>query len=57
MEKLMPLADLRAGYDSLHRELENEPSKYAYVAEVAANDINDSLPEHSAPPAIEEAAE
>jgi hypothetical protein len=26
MEKLMPLIDLRAGYDSLHVQLEHEPS-------------------------------
>ena len=25
----MPLEDLRAGYDALHRELEGAPSKYA----------------------------
>lgn len=29
IEEVMPLADLRAGYDALHRELEGAPSRYA----------------------------
>lgn len=47
MERLMPLIDLRAGYDSLHRELEKEPSRYAGILNPASTtlDINDSLPE------------
>ena len=52
IEKVMPLPDLRSGYDSLYRELEGKPSKYA--AEVERNKpvaMNDSLPDHSAPPA------
>jgi KaiC/GvpD/RAD55 family RecA-like ATPase len=56
IEKLMPLIDLRAGYDGLHRELENEPSRYAYVTETAP-EMNDSLPGDLAPPPVEEAAE
>ena len=28
MEKLMPLHDLQAGFDGLHRELEKQPSRY-----------------------------
>jgi len=47
MERLMPLIDLRAGYDSLHRELEQEPSKYAAILNPAATstEIDDSLPD------------
>jgi hypothetical protein len=44
MERLMPLSDLRAGYDTLHIELEGEKSKYSYVREIAP-EINDSLPD------------
>lgn len=54
MERLMPLVDLRAGYDQLHRELEQEPSRYAYVAE-ATPEMDDSLPGDLAP--AQEAAE
>jgi AAA domain len=32
MEKVMPLVALRAGYDSLYRELEGKPSRYATTA-------------------------
>ena len=32
IEEVMPLFDLRAGYDSLHRELEGVPSRYGAVA-------------------------
>ena len=28
IEEIMPLFDLRAGYDSLHRALEGKPSRY-----------------------------
>lgn len=45
MERLMPLVDLRAGYDSLHRELEKAPSRYAYVGQPPSLDMNDSLPD------------
>jgi hypothetical protein len=44
MERLMPLSDLRAGYDTLHIELEGEKSKYSYVREIAP-EMDDSLPE------------
>lgn len=36
IEEVMPLFDLRAGYDTLHRELENKPSRYTKTADVAA---------------------
>lgn len=52
IEEVMPLPRLRAGYDSLFRELEGKPSRYAREVEQAAvPEMNDSLPEHSAPPA------
>lgn len=52
IEKVMPLSDLRAGYDSLYRELENKPSRYAVaVSQQTPAPINDALPDHSAPPA------
>lgn len=61
IEEVMPLFDLRAGYDALHRELENRASRYtqqtATVEQVAATrpehviEKIDELPEHSAPPA------
>jgi len=54
MEKLMTLIDLRAGYDSLHRALEGEPSKYAAIL-VPAPEMNDSIPDFAPQP--EEAAE
>lgn len=43
MEKLMPLSDLRAGYDSLHIELEGGPSRYSYVKEQQP-EMNDEIP-------------
>jgi AAA domain len=66
IEEVMPLPDLRAGYDTLHQELEGKPSRYstapatqeqgkaALVAlsqQSVAESIKDSLPDHSAPPA------
>jgi hypothetical protein len=53
---------LRAGYDSLHVALEGKPSKYAgaierSVYQVEKIEINDTLPEHSAPPAATNGAE
>jgi hypothetical protein len=46
IEKVMPLPDLRAGYDSLHQALEGKPSKYgsAIAKDAAPAEINDSLP-------------
>lgn len=53
MERLMPLSDLRAGYDGLHLELEGEKSRYSYVKEIVP-DMNDQIPDF---PAVDEAAE
>lgn len=46
IEKVMPLPDLRAGYDSLHQALTGKPSKYgsAIAKDAQPNEINDSLP-------------
>jgi hypothetical protein len=46
IEKVMPLPDLRAGYDSLHQTLEGRPSKYgsAIAKDAQSNEINDELP-------------
>jgi hypothetical protein len=54
IEKVMPLSDLRAGYDSLHITLEGRPSKYgaAIAKDNASTDLNDSLPEGMAPLAV-----
>jgi hypothetical protein len=43
------LEDLRAGYNSLHVELEGQPSRYAKPAE-AKPELNDELPGDLAPP-------
>ena len=40
----MPLFDLRAGYDSLHRELEGVPSRYA-AAPAAEASRDDGIPD------------
>jgi hypothetical protein len=46
MEELMPLIDLRMGYDSLHLELEGVASRYgAKSVDPAKVEINDSLPD------------
>ena len=49
VEETMALVDLRAGYDSLHRELEGAPSKYAsaMAKDAQSNDLNDELPDFS----------
>jgi hypothetical protein len=53
IEEIMPLPALRAGYDSLYRELENAPSRYALAIEADKPvPMNDELPAHSAPPVI-----
>jgi hypothetical protein len=51
VEERLSFFDLMAGYDSLHRALKKRPSKYAprLTGEKAA-ELNDELPEHSAPP-------
>lgn len=41
ISKLMPLADLQAGYDALHRELEGKPSRYG---EPNAPAVDDEIP-------------
>lgn len=41
IEEVMPLLTLRAGYDSLHRALEGEPSRYA---EKPLADVDDEIP-------------
>ena len=55
MEKLMPLIDLRAGYDGLHRKLEGKPSRYATnpfegIDEVTGEEkLDDEIPYLHAP--------
>jgi hypothetical protein len=46
ISKLMPLIDLRAGYDSLHQELEGTQSRYAAIL-APAQPMNDELPDHA----------
>jgi hypothetical protein len=43
IESVMPLFDLRAGYDSLHRELEGVPSRYAAAPATPSRD--DGIPD------------
>jgi len=47
IEELMPLSDLRAGFDAMHIELEGVPSRYgsAIAKDSQSNDLNDSLPD------------
>lgn len=48
IEKVMPLFDMRAGYDSLHRELEGVPSRYTAPpppVEKANGEAEDTLPD------------
>jgi hypothetical protein len=52
IEEVLPLVDLRLAYDSMYRELKGKPSQYAPLFEAKKPlDMNDELPEHSAPPA------
>ncbi len=51
VESLMTLFDLRAGYDSLHVELEGRPSRYGAPKIEALVAINDSLPDCVVAPA------
>jgi hypothetical protein len=56
IEEVMPLFDLRAGYDSLHQELEGKPSRYSPAvtsiyappvkAKPIAEEMDDAIPEH-----------
>ena len=52
VEEVMPLEDLRAGYDLLHQKLEGKPSKYgsAIATDAQSNEINDSLPDFESLP-------
>jgi hypothetical protein len=53
IEEVMPLPRLRAGYDSLYRELEGRPSRYAREVEQAAvPEMNDEIQETGGAPAI-----
>ncbi len=52
IETVMPLERLRKGYDTLHFTLEGKHSRY----HIDVVPMNDSLPEHSAPPAAVETA-
>jgi hypothetical protein len=45
MEEVMPLFDLRAGYESLHQELEGKPSRYGQRASDPEPVMNDGIPE------------
>ncbi|HLH92108.1 MAG TPA: AAA family ATPase [Xanthobacteraceae bacterium] len=56
IEKVMPLPDLRAGYDSLHRKLAGKPSRYAAEVEKMRQPIDDEIPEHPAPPTAADAS-
>jgi hypothetical protein len=59
IESTFDLLTLRAGFDALHQELEGKPSRYASAMEAEvvpplADDIPDSLPDHSkAPPTVQ----
>jgi len=46
IEEVMPLVELRAGYDTLYQALEGKPSKYgsAIVKDAQSNEIDDELP-------------
>ena len=46
VEEVMPLEDLRAGYDLLHQKLEGKPSKYgsAIAKDAESLEINDEIP-------------
>lgn len=46
ISELMPLDDLRAGYDAMHRKLEGEPSRYA---KMLPQPIDDEIPTFEAP--------
>jgi hypothetical protein len=52
IEEVMPLPDLRAGYDLMYQFFYSKPSKYgsAIAADARPNDMNDSLPGDLAPP-------
>ena len=48
IEEVMPMEDLRAGYDTLHQELEGKASRYSSARAVMSDkkaDMNDAIPE------------
>ena len=46
ISEVMPLADLRAGYDTLHQDLERKPSRYSSHRPTDKKpDIDDAIPE------------
>lgn len=51
MEKVMPLMDLRVGYDGLYRDLEKKPSRYA---ERPFSDVDDEIPHMDVVPEVAE---
>lgn len=52
ISKLMPLYDLQKGYNDLHQQLEEAPSRYE-TAVTPAPPVNDEIPEFDAPVAAE----
>lgn len=48
ISKLMPLYDLQKGYNDLHQQLEDAPSRYE-TAVTPAPPVNDEIPEFDAP--------
>ncbi len=52
ISKLMPLYDLQKGYNDLHQQLEDAPSRYE-TAVTPAPPVNDEIPEFVAPVAAE----
>ncbi|WP_296205295.1 AAA family ATPase [uncultured Hyphomicrobium sp.] len=52
ISKLMPLYDLQKGYNDLHQQLEEAPSRYE-TAVTPAPPVNDEIPEFVAPVAAE----
>lgn len=52
ISKLMPLYDLQKGYNDLHQQLEDAPSRYE-TAVTPAPPVNDEIPEFDAPVAAE----
>jgi len=52
IEETFDLLTLRAGYDSLHQELEGKPSRYAAAMEAeTVPPLDDDIPDHSKAPA------
>lgn len=50
IEELMPLPNLKAGYDTLHQILQGEPSKYSMAAKLdVVKPMNDEIPHMGEP--------